>query len=238
MTRLLKVSRQLDGSPEIFHSIQGEGVNIGKPAVFLRLALCNLACTWCDTKYTWDWQQYAQQEQILEIQAEEAWQQILRYNCAYLVVTGGEPMLQQKQLIPLLHYLKNEEFYIEIETNGTIVPDHELVSLVDHWSVSPKLQNSGNPLISREIPEAYRFFVETASTHFKYVIQNQDDFTEARNTMHKHGVEHGRTFLMPEAQNTESLLERSSWLVELCKSHGFLYSTRLQFLLWGNKRGV
>ena len=238
MVRLLKVSRQPDGSPEIFHSIQGEGVNIGKPAVFLRLALCNLACTWCDTKYTWDWQQYEREEQILEIQAEEAQRQILRYNCTYLVVTGGEPMLQQKQLIPLLKYLKNKEFQIEIETNGTIVPDQELVSLVDHWSVSPKLQNSGNPRLSREIPEAYRLFVDITSTHFKYVIQNEDDFTEAQNTMQKYGVAPGRTFLMPEAQNTESLLEKSRWLVELCKTHECLYSTRLQILLWGNRRGV
>jgi 7-cyano-7-deazaguanosine (preQ0) biosynthesis protein QueE len=238
MVRLLKVSRHPDGGPEIFHSIQGEGVNTGKPAIFLRLALCNLACTWCDTKYTWDWQHHSIEEQIIEIQSEEVQRQILRHNCTYLVVTGGEPMLQQKKLIQLLDYLKNKDFYIEIETNGTIIPDQEIVNLVDHWSVSPKLQNSGNPLLLREIPEAYRFFADIASAHFKYVIHDEADFTEARNTMGKYGVASGRTFLMPEAQTRESLLERSRWLVELCKSHDFLYSTRLQILLWGDSRGV
>ena len=55
---LLKVSRQPSGEPEIFHSIQGEGVSAGTPTVFLRLATCNLACTWCDTRYTWDWRRF------------------------------------------------------------------------------------------------------------------------------------------------------------------------------------
>lgn len=235
---LLKVSRQPDGRPEIFFSVQGEGLNLGKPAVFLRLALCNLACIWCDTKYTWDWQQFNREEQIVEIPAEEAQREILRYNCKYLVVTGGEPLLQQKQLIPLLSHLKNKKFYIDIETNGTIIPDPELANLVDHWSVSPKLQNSRNPRPSREIPEAYHFFSKIPSCHFKYVIQNEDDFMEAQSIIQKYGVAPGRTFLMPEAQNTESLLEKSGWLVELCKSHGYLYSTRLQILLWDNRRGV
>jgi 7-carboxy-7-deazaguanine synthase len=235
---LLKVSRQPDGSPEIFYSVQGEGVNLGKPAVFLRLALCNLACTWCDTKYTWDWQQYDPEEQIVELLPEGIRRQILRHHCKYVLVTGGEPMLQQEKLIPLLHSLKNKAFYIEIETNGTIVPDPELARLVDHWSVSPKLQNSGNPYFLREIPQAYHFFVDVPNSHFKYTIQSQKDFAEVRGIMQKYGVMPERTFLMPEARDRESLLERSRWLVELCKSHGCLYSTRLQILLWGDRRGM
>ncbi len=131
MVRLLKVSKQPDGRPEIFCSVQGEGVNIGKPAVFLRLGLCNLACTWCDTKYTWDWEEYDPKEQIIEMPLEEVEREILGYNCKYLVVTGGEPMIQQSRLMPLLENLKNKEFFIEIETNGTIVPDQKLVNLID-----------------------------------------------------------------------------------------------------------
>jgi len=235
---LLKVSRQPDGSPEIFYSIQGEGLNAGKPAVFLRLALCNLACSWCDTKYTWDWQQYNPEEHIVEVPIDEVYQQILKYGCTYLVVTGGEPMLQQKQFTPLLSYLKKENFHIEIETNGTIIPNPEVSASVDHWSVSPKLQNSGNLSFSREIPETYQFFTNTASCHFKYVIQDEDDFLEVQNNIQKYRIARERIYLMPEAQNIERLLEKSKWLVEICKSHKYLFSTRLQILLWGNRRGV
>jgi len=154
---VLKVSRKPDGQPEIFCSIQGEGVNIGKPAVFLRLGLCNLKCTWCDTKYAWDWETYNPKEQLVEMPLEDVEQEILRHNRKYLVVTGGEPMIQQNWLIPLFARLESRGFFIEIETNGTIVPDQHLVNLVDHWSVSPKLQNSGN---SQSLREALILFLK------------------------------------------------------------------------------
>jgi len=238
MVRLLKVSRQPDGCPEIFYSVQGEGINVGKPAVYLRLSLCNLACTWCDTKYTWDWKRYDPNKQIIEMPPEEIEREILRYDCKYLVVTGGEPMIQQRQLIPLLKRLKNKGFRIEIETNGTIVPAPELANLIDHWSVSPKLGNSGNPLSSREVAESYVFFGRLPSTYFKYVIENEDDLTEVQSIVQKYNLAHDKTILMPEAKDRETLLRRSSWLVEHCKSHGYLFSTRLHILLWGNRRGV
>jgi len=238
MAELLRVNKQPDGHPEIFYSVQGEGVNVGKPAVFLRLSLCNLACTWCDTEYTWDWKRYDPKRQIVEMSPEEIGREVLRYNCRYLVVTGGEPMIQYRQLIPLLSRLKDEGHRIEIETNGTIVPASELVGLIDHWSVSPKLGNSGNPSSLREVAEAYRFFGCLSSSHFKYVIQNEDDLAEVESMVRKYDLADERIVLMPEAKDRETLLERSVWLVEHCKRHGYLFSTRLQILLWGNRRGV
>ena len=56
---------------EIFKSIQGEGPNFGKPAIFLRIAQCNLKCTWCDTKYTWDWKNYSYAKEVKEIAIKE-----------------------------------------------------------------------------------------------------------------------------------------------------------------------
>jgi 7-cyano-7-deazaguanosine (preQ0) biosynthesis protein QueE len=235
---LLKVSRQPDGRPEIFYSVQGEGVNIGKPAVFLRLSLCNLACTWCDTKYTWDWKRYDPTEQIIQMSPEGIGREVLRHNCRHLVVTGGEPMIQHRQLIPLLKLLKAKEFHIEIETNGTIVPGRGFADLIDHWSVSPKLGNSGNPPSAREVAEAYRFFGCLPSSHFKYVVRNEDDLTEVQSIVQKYNLAHENTILMPEAEDRETLFHRSRWLVEHCKSHGYLFSTRLQILLWDNRRGV
>jgi 7-carboxy-7-deazaguanine synthase len=235
---LLKVSRQPDGQPEIFHSIQGEGVYAGRPAVFLRLALCNLACVWCDTRYTWDWEHFDQRREVVTISADEAEESIRRYGCRNLVVTGGEPLVQQRSLTPLLERLKGGGFWIEVESNGTIVPGKKLLGLVDHWSVSPKLENSGNPRPSRENPEAYRRFRDLPSAHFKYVIDKADDLAEVRAKLEKYEIPPDRIVLMPQAQDREAILEKSRWLVDVCKGEGYLFSTRLQVLLWGNQRGI
>jgi len=237
MGGVLKVSRKPDGHPEIFCSVQGEGVNIGKPAVFLRLGLCNLKCTWCDTKYTWDWTTYNPKEQLVEMPLGDIEQEILRHNRKYLVVTGGEPMIQQNRLIPLLKHLEGSGFFIEVETNGTIIPDQRLVNLVDHWSVSPKLRNSGNSQSLREVPECYRLFAGITSSHFKYVIQSEDDFKEVQTLADRYDLVPEKIILMPEAQSREDLLDRSRWVVELCKAQGYIFSTRLHILLWGNERG-
>ena len=233
---MLKVSRKPDGRPEIFFSVQGEGVNIGKPVVFLRLGLCNLKCTWCDTKYTWDWKTYNPKEQLVEMPLEDIEQEILRYNRKYLVVTGGEPMIQQDEITTLLERLESNGFSIEVETNGTVLPNQRLLNLVDYWSVSPKLENSCNSQSSREIPECYRFFTGITSSHFKYVIQSESDFKEMQTLANKYDLVPEKIILMPEAQNKETLLDRSKWLVELCKAHGYMFSTRLHILLWDNER--
>ena len=235
---MLKVSRQPNGQPEIFHSIQGEGVCAGKPAVFLRLALCNLACVWCDTRYTWDWERYDQRKGIRELSLGEAEEVVHRYRCRSLVVTGGEPLVQQRSLTPLLERLKGSGFWIEVETNGTIVPGKKLFGVVDHWSVSPKLENSGNPASLRENPEAYRRFRDLPSAHFKFVVEKADDLAELLAMVGRYEIPPDKIVLMPQAQDGDTLLERSRWLADVCKREGYLFSTRLQILLWGNQRGV
>ncbi|MDM7999843.1 MAG: 7-carboxy-7-deazaguanine synthase QueE [Dehalococcoidia bacterium] len=235
---MLKVSRLPDGQPEIFHSVQGEGVNAGRPAVFLRLALCNLSCLWCDTRYTWDWKRFDQASQVVTMSVEEAEKSIKRYPGHSVVVTGGEPLIQQKAATPLLERLKNGGYWIEMETNGTIVPSRNWIRLVDHWSVSPKLENSGNPLSARENPRAYRLFRSLPSAHFKYVLQEPDDVKEIKALSRKYALDPLKIVLMPQARDRKTLLERSRWLVDICRSEGYLFSTRLQILLWGNRRGV
>jgi 7-carboxy-7-deazaguanine synthase len=234
---MLKVSKKGDGLPEIFYSIQGEGTNIGRPAVFLRLGLCNLHCSWCDTKYTWDWNTFKPEEQLLELPWEELAREILKYNRHYLVITGGEPLIQQEYLLPLCENLKGRGFDIEFETNGTIIPVPRLVDLVYHWSVSPKLANSGNDRSLSEAANCYRFFNSLSACHFKYVVRNQADFAEVQDLAGKYNIASEKIILMPEATDREELLKKSHWVVELCQASGYRFSTRLHILLWGNERG-
>jgi len=165
-------------------------------------------------------------------------QELLKFQGKHLVLTGGEPMLQQKELIPLLRSLKEHEFYVEMETNGTLVPPVEMLALVDQWNVSPKLENSKNELSAREKPECYRFFNRLPNSCFKYVVKNPQDFEEVRQLAEKYQISNDKIILMPEAETREQLTERSGWLSELSRKAGYRFSTRLQIALWGSKRGV
>jgi 7-carboxy-7-deazaguanine synthase len=97
---------------EIFRSIQGEGRNQGYPCTFIRLAGCNLACSWCDTPQA--------RTGGAEMTSLEIFRRISEFSGRYICITGGEPLLQNDQLLPFLKYLREKDYNIDIETNGTI----------------------------------------------------------------------------------------------------------------------
>jgi len=222
---------------EIFCSVQGEGITVGKPSVFLRTSLCNLSCSWCDTKYTWDWYNYDYYKEVKEIDIDDAYKKILELGTSRLVVTGGEPMLQQKQLLPLLKLLKKDSYFIEFETNGTIVPMKETAELVDQWNVSPKLSSANYPMGVTEIDYCYDYFNNASNAYFKFVIGDINDIHELEFVIRKHGISSNKIILMPQAATKKELTDRSKWLYRIAKKNGYRYSTRLQVLLWENKRG-
>ncbi len=97
---------------ETFVSLQGEGERQGMPCFFLRLSGCNLRCSWCDTKYSF--------ENGTERSADDIVKEIAASRLQYVCVTGGEPLIQKEELIPLLEILKGADILVDIETNGTI----------------------------------------------------------------------------------------------------------------------
>ena len=145
---LLKVS-----GDQVFATLQGEGITAGKPSVFLRLHYCNLKCGkssgWkCDTGYTWDRTRKEFWSEPMDWTAAEATERIVsawlgkfpNESDPNLVITGGEPLLQQQKLLPIIDKLPG--WTIEIETNGTLNPLAELANC--QINCSPKLANSGN----------------------------------------------------------------------------------------------
>jgi len=221
---------------EIFKSIQGEGPNFGKPAIFLRTAQCNLKCTWCDTKYTWDWENYDFQKEVNEMTIDEIKGAILDLEINHLVITGGEPLLQQDDLVDLLSFLK-PNFYVEIETNCTILPNKMLTDLVDQWNVSPKTENSGNPLELYEDNECYYFFANQENCFFKYVVESDADIPEIKKFVTKYKIPEKRVQLMTQASTKEEISIREQSISELAKLHNFTFSPRLHVAMWGSQRG-
>ncbi|MDB4618131.1 7-carboxy-7-deazaguanine synthase QueE [Akkermansiaceae bacterium] len=242
----MKIARLPDGSPEIFHTLQGEGPTIGAPAVFVRLSQCNLHCVWCDTPYTWNWEKtpwkhdddrkFSKAEQILELSAEELAPKIRSYHCDRLVITGGEPLLQQAALPSLIRLLKDSP-KIEIETNGTQLPLDELDRLVTAYNVSPKLANSGMEESLRWKDEPLKFFAESEKATFKFVVVTEADLTEIRELQSRFAIPASKIFLMPEGRSPSEMQRKSHWLADLCRDEGYRFTPRLHVLLWGDERG-
>ena len=235
-SRLL-VARMADGKPEIFSSVQGEGVSAGMASTFVRLSTCNLRCAWCDTPYTWDWSRFEKSEQITELPADAIAEDVLARAPRNVVITGGEPLIQRRQLVPLVSLLKAAGLRIEVETNGTIAPG-ELGNLIDQWNVSPKLAHSGNEGLER-LPEGpLRDFAGRENAFFKFVVQDANDLDEVEALRERFGIPAGRVVLMPEGTTAAELNARSPWLAEVCAARGYRFSSRLHILIWGDKRGV
>ena len=221
---------------EIFESIQGEGSNTGKPAVFLRTAECNLKCVWCDTKYTWDWKNYDYSKEVNEMSIKEVRQSLEQFRIRHLVITGGEPLMQQDDLAELVTFLK-PEFYVEVETNGTILPNNALSTLVDQWNVSPKTKNSGNPLEMCEVNECYTFFSKKKNCYFKYVVESEDDLIEINQFISKYSLEKNRILLMTQAITKEEILAKENSVFTISKKNSLGFSPRLHVMKWGSQRG-
>jgi organic radical activating enzyme len=251
---MIKLAR-LNGGPEIFFTVQGEGKSIGRPSVFVRLSLCNLYCYWCDTDFTWNWvgtkfqhqkdglpgyEKFSKDAYMVTLPDEEIIRVIQSYPCDNLVFTGGEPLAQQKELTSLLTSLKsaNRAYHFEIETNGTIIPSEEVDRNLDQYNVSVKLANSRVTERERIKPEAIRFFARSAKSNFKFVIDLQSDLDEVLAIVREFEIEKRKVYLMPQGINAAALKEKQQWLVEKCKELGFNYTDRIHIHIYGDKRGV
>lgn len=222
---------------EIFESLQGEGVSLGVPSVFLRLAHCNLRCGWCDTRYTWDWKTYDIRTEVHAFSLDQVVSALQRLRPRNLVVTGGEPLLQQPALAKLLGLL-GRDWSSEVETAGSLAPTMRLIAAVTRWNVSPKLANSGNPTDKRLRPDALRAFVALPNATFKFVIATGADIAEVADLAARFGLPAERVMLMPEAAQAERLNKQAHHLVKACLRHGYRLGYRLHVALWGNTRGV
>ena len=144
-------------------TIQGEGKFTGTPSVFVRLNGCNLRCAFkgslCDTPYT----SHCPEKSVMYDVDELAKAIVERIDCigghcenSHIVITGGEPMLQQEAILDLLNTLHDEYGcfnQVTIETNGSIPPYEDFNSEEIFWSISPKLSNSCN-FKGTDVPEA------------------------------------------------------------------------------------
>ena len=157
---------------EIFYSIEGEGIQIGRSEIFIRLTGCNLRCTWCDTKYAL--------ENGKEMGIEEILREVGKHPCRSVSVTGGEPLLQKGELLELVRQLKELGYWIQINTNGTIF-DEEIFGLVDLVTMDCKCPSSemkSDLKVLRRVKEIF-----DSKTQFKFVVSDEEDYEYAKNVV-------------------------------------------------------
>ena len=160
---------------EIYKSLQGESTHAGLPCVFVRLTGCNLRCSWCDSEFSF----YGGKKMMLQ----EVLSEVAGLSSGGLVeITGGEPMLQEREVVPLMEHLLDAGYQVLLETSGerplARVPK-QVVKIVD-----VKCPHSGEPdTFALENLEALQPHDE-----LKFVLTDRTDYEFARDFVVNHGL--------------------------------------------------
>jgi len=190
---------------EEFYSVQGEGCNTGKAAYFIRVGGCDICCSWCDTKHSWNADLHPM------VTVESIVSNVLSAGADSVVVTGGEPLMWN--LDPLCSQLKSKGIKTFLETSGA----YPLSGTWDWITLSPK---KGSP----PTPEAYALADE-----LKVVVHDGTDFAAAEAYSSRVGPR-CRLLLQPEwsrygemiAAITEYVKKNTKWMVSL-QAHKFMH---------------
>ncbi|WP_239098639.1 7-carboxy-7-deazaguanine synthase QueE [Micromonospora qiuiae] len=216
-------------------TFQGEGPSTGQQAMFVRLSRCNLRCPGCDTPYTWDTRRYDLREHTVAASVEAVIAQVLAAPPALVVITGGEPVLQQPTVTALAERLAAAGRRVEIETNGTIAPSSALTAVVDRFNVSPKLPSfaaDGDQPINGA---ALAAFVATGRAVFKFVVIGPGDFDAVGDLAERYGL--APVWVMPEGTRSGRVVAGLRGVADETLRRGWNLTGRLHVLLWEDARG-
>jgi 7-carboxy-7-deazaguanine synthase len=161
---------------EIYKSLQGESTHAGLPCVFVRLTGCNLRCSWCDSEYTFQGGRKMAIEEVLEEVSR------LSPGGGLVEITGGEPMLQEREVVPLMQRLLNDHYKVLLETSGERPLEQvpaDVIKIVD-----VKCPDSGEA-------DTFRMEnLETLSAHdeIKFVLSTRADYDFAREFTHQRNL--------------------------------------------------
>ena len=190
---------------EEFYSVQGEGCNTGRAAYFIRIGGCDICCSWCDTKYSWD----AALHPMVRIEAIVS--NVIEAGADSVVVTGGEPLMWN--MGPLCEMLKSKGIKTYLETSGA----YPLTGIWDWITLSPK---KGSPPTDE---------IWALADELKVIVHDGTDFDAAETYCSMVGPQ-CRLLLQPEwsrygemiAAITEYVKKNTKWMVSL-QAHKFMH---------------
>lgn len=221
-------------------TVQGEGPFAGRSASFVRFMGCNLSCSWCDTAYTWDAERFDLRATTQWLTVTDIMERLIPHT-QIVVLTGGEPLLQQDQpaFQALIHALVDAGHTIHVETNGTQLPNSLLMSYCEAIIVSPKLGNAGAHR-GHQDPTPHRdlgIFAHRPNMYLKVVCRDRSDVTLAADLAQRLKWPPPRVWVMPEGTTTTELADRWPGIVAAAAEYGINATHRLHVLAWGTERG-
>lgn len=229
----------LDVSEFFFDTIQGEGINIGHPAAFLRLQHCSLDCQWCDTQEVWRYGNPYTFDELINLMSKSI---LIDRLCTgqHLVVTGGSPLKQQYNLAKFFQKF-GDHFgflpYVEIENECTRMPINTFY--VKCWNNSPKLSSSGNKRALRYKPEILTHLNKLENSWFKFVVSDETDWQEIlMDFIEPCLIDKDKIILMPLGETRAELERNRPIALEMAIKHGVRFTDRLHITIWDKKTGV
>lgn len=215
---------------ELFYSLQGESTWAGLPCLFVRLSGCNLRCTYCDSRYTWE--EPGQNMRISEIMDWCA-----KWPGTMVELTGGEPLCQ-KGVYPLMQQLLDQGRTVLLETNGSLplcaVPDQV------HIIMDVKCPDSG--MAAHNLPENFDLLAERRGRgchdEIKFVLSSKADFQCACDVVRLHQLDQHSPVLFSPVREKLAPADLAELLLKEPGLHVRL-QLQLHTLLWPEvKRGV
>jgi 7-carboxy-7-deazaguanine synthase len=218
-------------------TFQGEGPLAGQHAMFVRLFGCSLRCRWCDTAWTWDAARFELAAEQHPMTVPDILDQLRPHRPGVVVITGGEPLLQQQALVSLCTSIRAAGIAgaVQVETSGTVPPLPALTAAVSMYCVSPKLANSGMRRHQRIRPQVLRQFASSGKAVFKFVACGPEDLDEVAEVTASCGL--APVWVMPEGTSSTAVLARMRELAGPVAERGWNLTARLQVLLWEDERG-
>ena len=195
---------------EIFRSIQGESSYSGLPFAFVRLAVCNLRCVYCDTTYSFGQGEARSIAKIVDTVQEMG----VRHVC----VTGGEPMLQGEKTIALMREFLSRQYTVLLETNGSIplddVPD-EVVKIMDVKTPAGLGWAADDPRFKKTHFHPDNLALLTDRDEVKFVVSNRQDYEWARQFIATHELStRCGQILMSPSWDVLDAAELVAWMLE------------------------
>jgi 7-carboxy-7-deazaguanine synthase len=222
-------------------TIQGEGINIGVPAAFLRLKNCTLNCIYCDTAEVWRYGSPYTFDELFEAMEKVDLPGRLR-NGHHLVLTGGSPLRQQERVLDfVVEFNMRYGFkpFIEIENERVLMPTILFTNAIDCWNNSPKLAGSRMPYNSRYNPELLTYMSSLSNSWFKFVVSSEFDWNEIRDLFLKTNlIKKEQIILMPEGMTRKELEKTRPIAIEMATENGVRFTDRLHITLWDKMVGV